>query len=417
VGLCNTMAGLIDFLGIGPLFHRLAVCSPSAALKLRRVGRSCMNSSQILEAARLGAQPSREAPASEAGAKLRLLAMDSDSPDEVLVALLPWVSTPTTLIAAAANRNFVQTCSLLYSLGADLGCVEMRRGRRWGLVDLAARAASFDNDWRLVLLLMQLGCRPESPGALLQAPLRRGDVELAKQLLRSVEIHADSLVQLLCDVCAYGATNSAALLIDDVKVPVNARSQQGENCVDAALAWHCWETVDWLVSQRGGTPSNSCTALGDLLDARRDPHAACLFTKLRSIGCFPARDLLMAAACKGDKELLADVLVGRSSALRAPLVDLALCHGQLDAALWLLQQGLEVQDATQAKADAQLYGRSHPALAAKVLGAMDACCREVTGEDVKKSQSILDGDIAFGIQAEMQFRIACPKTQTGYGNF
>ncbi|CAE8591392.1 unnamed protein product, partial [Polarella glacialis] len=338
-----------------------------------------------------------------------------DNPDEVWASLLP-LASPTSLISAAASRNFSATCSLLIDQKADLAHVDVQRGRRWGLVDLAARAANLDGDWRLVTQLLSRGCQAESPEAVLHLPLRRGDVALGRHLLDlGINVNAETLVRVLCDICAHGVTKSAALLIDTLQVPVNSTSERGETCTDFALAWHSWSTAEWLVTERGGAPANPSTALRVLLDSRgRDAEAERLFARLRALGAFEERDLLMAAACRGDLVLLGEVLAACAEALgdvscTPPLVDVALCHGHLEAALWLLRRGAVVQDIEQARADALMYSRTKPGLAAKVLASLlpEKALGHFGGESAEHSDEELTpnattaGDTFSGLRPEV----------------
>mmetsp|Transcript_80865 Transcript_80865/g.251080 ORF Transcript_80865/g.251080 Transcript_80865/m.251080 type:complete len:329 (-) Transcript_80865:279-1265(-) len=251
---------------------------------------------------------------------------------------------------------------------------------------MAARAAALDGDWRLVLKLLRLGARPEAPQGVLLTPLRRDDVALARKLLGlGVMPDAGGLASLLCDACSHGATQSAALLVDELGVAANVRNERdGDSGTDRALAWHCWATAEWLVVERGGLPAKPEAALGHLLDAADEPGAARVLAALRSRGSLSHQELLQAAVQRGNLRLCEELLAAMpAGALQAtppsqggcgqlPFVDLALCHGHLRVALALLRHGVAPWDAMRAREDTRLHGGLCHATAAKVLALLPA---------------------------------------------
>lgn len=318
------MVHLADVCGMDCVALGLFQCSASVGLKLLRAGvLPGHRAEQICALAAAGAVPPAEPPAPEGMDAVELLPAQ-DAADEVLVRLLPWAA-PTRLLCAAATRNLFATSMMLVERNADLHHVEARHGRRRGLVDLAARAASIDGDWRLVLWLLEAGARPESPQAVLLAPLRRGNVSLARQLLGAgASVDDTGLASLLCDVCASGSTSAAAFLIDELHASVDTPgARDGLNCTDRAVAWRCWETAAWLIEQRGGLPSDPCAALASVLDpAATDPQAAAVLSALRARGAIGQGELMAAAVRRGRRGLLAELLP--PEVLHLPLSELPL---------------------------------------------------------------------------------------------
>uniref|UniRef100_A0A7S4Q379 Uncharacterized protein n=1 Tax=Alexandrium monilatum TaxID=311494 RepID=A0A7S4Q379_9DINO len=380
------MVGLATVCGVDLIARHLIEYGASVGFKLLRAGAlSGFSSQEIYDTAIVGVRSTVPPVPSQASglswAEAKMLTLERDSADEVLVRLLPGAN-PDVLLSAAAARNFGTTCALLAERGADIHFVEVRRGRRRGLVDMAARAAGLDGDWRLVAWLLRCGARPEAPTGVIFSPLRRGEISLARQLVQlGVRPCKSGLVSLLCDVCAHGATEAAAMLIDELDVPVNAlNARDGDSCTDRALAWHCWDTAEWLVVAKGGIPAKPDSALGHLLDASGDPVAARVLGVMRAKGLLGTHSLLEAAVQRGDLALVEELLAASPSAGRSPpaspgrgsrqlpLVDLALCHGHLYVAAALLRHGLRAHDPARARADVSLHaGGSRHRAAAEIL--------------------------------------------------
>ena len=193
---------------------------------------------------------------------------------------------------------------------ADLHAVEVRRGRRRGVVDMAAHRATLDGDWRLVLELLRRGARPEAPQGVLFSPLRRSDVDLARELMRLGAVpDQGGLASMLCDVCSHGTTAAAAFLIDECHLDVNTRNERdGDTCTDRALAWHCWGTAEWLISSKGGRPAKVGASLHHLLDAADSKVARRVLDALRARGIIGSAELLTAAVQRGDVALCSELL-------------------------------------------------------------------------------------------------------------
>uniref|UniRef100_A0A7S4Q277 Uncharacterized protein n=1 Tax=Alexandrium monilatum TaxID=311494 RepID=A0A7S4Q277_9DINO len=313
------MVGLATVCGVDLIARHLIEYGASVGFKLLRAGAlSGFSSQEIYDTAIVGVRSTVPPVPSQASglswAEAKMLTLERDSADEVLVRLLPGAN-PDVLLSAAAARNFGTTCALLAERGADIHFVEVRRGRRRGLVDMAARAAGLDGDWRLVAWLLRCGARPEAPTGVIFSPLRRGEISLARQLVQlGVRPCKSGLVSLLCDVCAHGATEAAAMLIDELDVPVNAlNARDGDSCTDRALAWHCWDTAEWLVVAKGGIPAKPDSALGHLLDASGDPVAARVLGVMRAKGLLGTHSLLEAAVQRGDLALVEELLAATST--------------------------------------------------------------------------------------------------------
>lgn len=366
------MVHVVDVCAVDLIATYLFRYGASVGLKLLRAGAlHGVTAADIYAAAAASADPL----SSQEDMRQHIATMEGDHADSI-VALIPPVVDMGPLLRASAARNFHSTCLLLLDRGADLHQLEERRGRRRGLVDIAAHAAGLDEDWRLVISLLRRGAKPEAPQGVLFSPLRRNDVGLARKLLRvGVVVDRGGLAGLLCDVCAHGATSSAALLLDEVGVPVDAlNNRDGDACTDRAIAWHCWPMAEWLVS-RGGTPAKPGNAVGHLLDAAGDPVAARVLEALLARGALLATAALAAAVQRGELRLVERLLAAEAPPAPAGrgLVDLALCHGHLRVALALLRHGLTPVDAGRARLDALLHGgSSHPAAAAVIQ--LLPCC-------------------------------------------
>jgi len=329
-----------------------------------------------------------------------LQTLQSDCADELLVSGLLHTSDPTSLLCITAARNFLVASALLLESGADLHHTEVRRCRRRGIVDIASHAAGLDDDWRLVLFLLAQGAVPVSPQGVLFTPLRQGNVELSRKLLNAnVKCDKDCLSSLLCDMCSHGQLPSIALLVDEVGVPVNALNpRDGLTGTDRALAWHRWETAEWLISQRKGMPSQKEMALGNLMDASDEPCALRLLDLLLYKNVFKVHDVLSSAVKRGDltlcHHLLARENIGEDASLfpsccPVVLVDQALCHGHLRIARTLLLRGIKPRNPAKCRADAKLHGGSCHQVAAQILQLLPAAPRQesATSEESFQSQS------------------------------
>lgn len=213
--------------------HTVAKHGASIGLKLLRTGalaHGSFSAEHLCNVAQAAVRPTAKGPSQteeaieSSWAELKLLGMPQDSADEVLAQLLP-LARAASLLPVAASRNFLATSALLVEQGGDLHHVEVRRGRRRGLVDMAARAACLDGDWRLVLWLLGSGAKTEAPKGLLYLCLRQGKVALARELVRlGVRPDTNGLASLLCDVRTHGATEAAAFLIEELGVSANAQT-------------------------------------------------------------------------------------------------------------------------------------------------------------------------------------------------
>jgi len=382
---------LSDVCNVETVASEILQCGVSIGFKLRRVG--VLHGIQDDELCAIAGHASKlQAGESEAlaqgavGAASLVSALESDMPDVVLRLAIAMrtgggenaVGALNDMCWAAVGRNFFISASMLLERGADVQLVQVRRGRRRGLVDLAARGATNDDDWRLVKKLLCRGAQLFSPQGVLFAPLRRNDLPLVRELLAlGVDPGSEGFVTLLCDVCSHNAMGAAALLIDELKVPVDARnSRDYSNCTDRAIAWHCWAIAEWLVRERGGSPTRIDTALYHLLDAASDPRVVRILTQLLASGAIGARSLMLEVTKRGDislcDSLLASSLVTATSLnlddLRGEsFVDLALCHGHLRLARTLLQRGFRSKDVARARTDAVLHGGPEHAVANEIL--------------------------------------------------
>mmetsp|Transcript_90143 Transcript_90143/g.179322 ORF Transcript_90143/g.179322 Transcript_90143/m.179322 type:complete len:500 (+) Transcript_90143:83-1582(+) len=322
------MVSFTDLCSVDLVVHIVAEHGASIGLKLLRTGaltRGSFSAEHLCNMAQAAARPTKgpfqmEQAAQSSWAELRLLGMPQDCADEVLAQLLPWTCA-ASLLPVAASRNFFSTSALLVERGGDLHHVEVRHGRRRGLVDIAARAACLDGDWRLVLWLLGSGAKAETPQGLLYLSLRHGKVALARELVRlGVRSDTSGLDSLLCDVCMHGATEAAAFLIEELGVSVNAQTtRNGDKCTDCALAYQSWETAEWLVAKKGGVPAKLDAAIGHLFDAAGDPRAVRVFRAMHASGCLSLRDLLEASSQRGDIRLCRDLLTVPGTVQQAAL--------------------------------------------------------------------------------------------------
>lgn len=311
------MVNFTELCSVDLVVHSVAEYGASVGLKLLRTGvlaRGSFSAELLCNVAQAAARPNNGPQMQEATesswAELKLLGMQQDCADEVLAKLLPRTSA-VSLLPVAASRNFLATSALLLEQGGNLHHVEVRRGRKRGLVDIAARAASLDGDWRLVLWLLGSGAKTEAAQGLLYLSLRQSSVALARELVRlGVRPDTDGLASLLCDVCTHGSTEAAAFLIEELGVSGNAQTMRGDSCTDCALAYGCWETAEWLVAKKGGVPNKLDAAIGHLFHAAGDPTAVRVFRALHASGCLSLRDVLEASSQRGDIRLCRDLLTG-----------------------------------------------------------------------------------------------------------
>mmetsp|Transcript_1920 Transcript_1920/g.4232 ORF Transcript_1920/g.4232 Transcript_1920/m.4232 type:complete len:450 (+) Transcript_1920:46-1395(+) len=410
------MVCLVDVCGVDLIVRHFVDCGASVGLKLLRAKAlngpaedittaSCAFRSAVASCTHHSAAHGDSA----CWAEQQLLGLERDSPDEVLVRLLPMASA-TKLLGVAVARNFPVTSALLVERGADVHIIEVRRGRRRSLVDMAARAAGLDGDWRLVRWLLRNGARPEAPQSVIFTPLRLGDIALARELVHlGVQCSKSGWVSLLCDVCSHGATEAAEMLIDELGVPVNAQNEcDGDSCLDRALAWHCWDTAEWLVMCKGGSPTKPGFALGHLLDSAGEAGAARVLGALRAKGLLSVDSLLEAAVQRGDASLCEELVRTSLSSLQGktgsqlPIVDAALCHG------------LCADDAARARADTHLHGGVRNRPAAEILALLppaalgvaalpqglskaEACPASRASEDERTPSCNTSGDSFVGI--------------------
>jgi hypothetical protein len=310
-----------------------------------------------------------------------LYTVPNDCADELLASGLLHTNDPTSLLFITAARNFPVASALLLEHGADLNHKEERRSRQRGLVDIAANAASLDDDWKLVLFLLGQGASPVSPVGVLFTPLRQGNTALARRLLDAhVTCEADCFTSLLCDMCSHGQLPSVTLLIDEVGVPVNALNpRDGLTSTDRALAWHRWDTAEWLISKQNGMPTLKDVALGNLMDASNDPCAMRVLDLLLQRKLLDTHDVLTAAVHRGDfalcQYLLAKTKLQEDTSLTShpvQLVDQALCHGHLRIAHALLSHGFKPRYPIRCREDATLHGGSCHRIATQILQLLPA---------------------------------------------
>lgn len=372
----GTFPTLADVCSIDLIAVELFECGASVGFKLKRAGLlRHVPADSICAAACLAFSLKRSEARPVSAAQmpmLYVLDMCVDCPDEVLVALLPRGACLDSLLRAACVRNHFAIAQLLLERGGGVHQVEERRGQRSSVVDMARRGASVDGDWRLTLRLLRLGAKAEDVQGALFAPLRCGDLGLARALVGlGVVPGSEGLASLLCDVCGHGATASAAFLLDELRAPVNGRSHRGDACTDRAIAWRCWDTAEWLIS-RAGVPAKPHAALAGLLDVMASGAARAAsvggmggvgravlgavgatrtLKALRASGAVSAEDLLTVGVQRGDVALVEELLPGPGLSQEG-LVDLALCHGHLRIAGLLLRHGFCARHPQQATSDA-----------------------------------------------------------------
>lgn len=312
-----------------------------------------------------------------------LLTLQSDCADELLASGLLFKSDLTSLLCITAARNFMVASALLIERGANVHHIEVRRCRRRGLVDIAAHAAGLDDDWRLVLLLLTQGAAPVSPQGVLFTPLRQGKIELVRKLLNTnLKCDYECLSSLLCDMCSHGQLQSIALLLGECGVPVNVLNpRDGLTGTDRALAWHRWETAEWLISKQQGMPSQKEMALGNLMDASYEPRVLRLIDLLLFKKFFDMHDILRSVVQRGDfalcQHLLARENIQEDTSLfpvvyPIALVDEALCHGHLRIGRTLLIHGVKPRNPARCRADAALHGGSFHQVVAEILKLLPA---------------------------------------------
>jgi len=311
------MVSFTELCSVHLVVHTVAEHGASIGLKLLRTGafaRGSFSAEHLCNVAQAAVRPTKgpsqtEEATESSWAELKLLGMPQDCADEVLAQLLPRACA-ASLLPVAASRNFLATSALLVEQGGNPHHVEVRRGRRRGLVDIAARAACLDGDWRLVLWLLGSGVKTETPEGLLYLCLKQGKVALARELVQlGVRPDTNGLATLLCDVCTHGATQAAAFLIEELGVSAKAQTMRnGDSCTDCALAYRCWETAEWLVAEKGGVPAKLDAAIGHLFDAEGDPRAVRVFRAMHASGCLSLRDLLEASSQRGDIRLCRGLL-------------------------------------------------------------------------------------------------------------
>lgn len=330
------MVTLTQLCNVDLVVHTVAEHGASIGLKLLRTGaliHSSFSAEHLCNVAQAAARPTEESSQTgvakeSSSAEMKLLAMQQDCADEVLARLLPHTCA-SSLLPVAASRNFLTTSALLIERGGSLQHVEVRRGCRRGLVDIAARAACLDGDWRLVIWLLGSGATTQAPKGLLYLALKQGRVALARDLVRlGVRPGTKELAGLLFDVCTHGATEAVAFLIEELGVSGNVRSTHNEeSCTDRALAYRCWETAEWLVAEKGVLPAKLDAAVSHLFDAAGDPRAARVFRAMHAVGCIGMMDLLEASSQRGD---------------------IRLCRGLLSAVPGSKEQAVTARSVTQA---------------------------------------------------------------------
>lgn len=363
--------------------------SPSAGIKLLRARLLSTNfTPEKICTLAAAASSSPKFLADTDAARKWLMTMQKDCTDELLVSGLLVSNCPTSLLCITAARNFLGASALLLERGADLHHTEVRRGRRRGLVDIAAHAGGLDDDWKLVLYLLKKGALPISPQGVLFTPLRQGNIDVARTFLNAnVKCDKDGFSALLCDMCSHGQLPSIKLLLDEVGVPVNALNpRDGLTGTDRALAWHRWVTAEWLISQRQGMPSQKEMALGNLMDASDEACALRVLDLLLSRMFFNMHDVLSSVVQRGDLNLCQHLL-GRDkiegdvsllpSGCPPALVDQALCHGHLRIARLLLLHGIKPRNPARCRSDAALHGGSCHQVTAEILQLLPAALRRV----------------------------------------
>lgn len=370
------MTSLTDVLAVNLVSGHIFQFSATVGLQLLRARAlpSDVSANDVYDlAARVETRLSASAGSEEVAKMMKNV--QYDCADELLASGLLPILDPTTLLCISASRNFLATSRLLLERKADLHHVEVRRCRRRNIVDIAAHAASLDDDWRLVLSLLDGGAAPLWPHGVLFTPLRQGNVAMARRLLSSnVQCDAEGFRSLLCDMCSHGQLPAIALLLDEIGVPVNALNpRDGLTGTDRALAWHRWSTAEWLISERNGKPSKTEVALGSLLDAASDPCAGRVLNLLLDRKLLSIYDVLSAAVQRGDFNLCERLIAKMERPLASPvpgrmeLTDLALCHGHLRIAHMLLKKGVFPRNPSRARADAWLHGGAFHEVAAEIL--------------------------------------------------
>lgn len=252
--------------------HTVAKHGASIGLKLLRTGalaHSSFSAEHLCNVALAAVRPITNRPSQteaikSSWAELKLLQMPQDCADEVLAQFLP-LACAASLLPVAASRNFLASVALLVEQGGDLHHVEVRRGRRRGLVDIAARAACSDGDWRLVIWLLGSGAKTEAPEGLLYLCLRQGKVALARELVRlGVRPDANGLASLLSD-CSHGATEAAAFLIEELGVSANAQTMRNGSWQKRVTCQPSWTPPLASEKRQRSPPVAPAEALGLLL--------------------------------------------------------------------------------------------------------------------------------------------------------